>query len=73
MNKICIVTRVGNSIDEPYRSAFFKIALTVPDDGGMSADHASLTFHKSGLPIGPSSIRNHRRGVCPCHKESQNV
>lgn len=64
----CRVTLVGDSLEEPYRSAFWSLIDKGHAQGGLADHTASKKLAQAGIQIGPSTLNRHRRGLCRCAK-----
>lgn len=63
---LCPIERVRNEVDE--ESAEILNSLLVNPSIPHAAIHRAL--RASGVSIAKDSIANHRKGYCPCKKES---
>ena len=62
----CKVTLVGDTLPEPYKSAYWRLINTSFDQGGYASVVASKKLADAGIRIGGTVIGQHRRGDCKC-------
>jgi hypothetical protein len=68
----CKVTKVIESLEEPYRSAAQQLANRTFADGGFSEDQTAAKFAEAGIRLGHSTIGRHRNGWCTCPANERN-
>jgi len=62
----CLVARILNDLQEPYRGALERLLNTTYRDGGLSDEQLALKMRDAGLEAGQTAIHKHRKGKCIC-------
>ncbi len=69
MTRPCKVTRIIESLEEPYKSALIELVDRSFEDGGLTAEELEHRMKIAELEVGSTVIRKHRKQQCSCEKK----
>ena len=64
----CKVGRYLARLLDPYRGALVSLLTTSYADGGLSDEALSARMRDAELPVSPTILNRHRRGLCACER-----
>jgi hypothetical protein len=69
IGKPCLVQKIIDGLDEPYKSKLRELVNTRYADGGLTETSLVKLMQHAGLACSATMMSRHRRGVCTCPTE----